>query len=125
MGVYYEDKYPTEEELERVKNWDTLTPVEDRFRLALELINYIKSIWWAPDWGFILEKRKKKYVFVLHTGGWSGNEDIVEALQENRMFWRLYWKASRAGGHFYFEIPLIKYKYEKEDSFDQVLKKEK
>jgi hypothetical protein len=40
----------------------------------------------------------------LHTGGWSGNEEIISVLQ-NSMFWVMYWQKSERGGHYYFELP--------------------
>ena len=89
-----QDGYPTEEELETLAKWSG----DD----ALALIEYIKSIWWAPDWGFVL-KGKRVLKLELHTGGWSGNEEIIGVLMNN-FFWHFYWEKSERGGHYYFEI---------------------
>lgn len=40
----------------------------------------------------------------LHTGGWSGNEVIISALLQNRMFITMWYKKWERGGHYYFEI---------------------
>ncbi len=95
------DEYPTGEELKTIKEWDLAEKkVED-------LLEYIEEIWWAPERGFILSgKRVKK--LELHTSGWSGNEDIIGALQRNILFFALYWEKSVKGGHYYFKIMPIK-----------------
>ena len=95
-------EYPTVEELERIKNWDRTLPV-------MELLDDIESLWHWPEWGFkkhqgLNSLRRKVLKVELHTGGWSGNEEIIMALQEN-VFWLLYWEKSIRGGHYYFEIP--------------------
>lgn len=92
------DRYPTEEELNIVKNWDCKDPKG--------LVDYIESIWWMADWGFKLTG-KKVLKLELHTGGWSGNEDIIDALQ-NTFLWWLYWEKSVRGGHYYFVIRPVK-----------------
>lgn len=66
------------------------------------LITFIKGLWKYPD--YFVVKGKKTIKLGLHTGGWSGNEDIIEALQENEMFFLLYWLKSVRGGHYYLQI---------------------
>ncbi|RPI55550.1 MAG: hypothetical protein EHM49_01770 [Deltaproteobacteria bacterium] len=98
------DGYPTDDELERIEKWDCLE------ESVMDLLDYIKSLWNWPDWGFVKRNgrtqgfRKKCIKFELHTGGWSGNESIIYALQKNFMFWSFYWVTSHRGGHYYFEI---------------------
>ena len=42
-------------------------------------------------------------VWAYHTGGWSGNEDIIDILEKSSYFkWLL--KRYDAGGHYYFKI---------------------
>ena len=41
----------------------------------------------------------------MATGGWSGNESIISSLQDNIMFWSMYWESSHRGGLFIFRIP--------------------
>jgi hypothetical protein len=93
------NREPTDEELERIKNWGPLDP--------RGLIEFIKDIWWEPDWGFRL-KGKRILRLELHTGGMSDNEAIIEALQSNWLFWSLYWRRSDCGGHYYFRVYPLK-----------------
>ena len=84
--------YPSEDDIYKIIEW----PDND----VMGLIEFIQSIWhWGDD--YVMLKGDK---FELHTGGWSGNEDIVDALM-GTMFWMLCWESSRRGGHYYFEIP--------------------
>lgn len=53
---------------------------------------------------FILKGTK----LTLHTWGWSGNEDLLNALIENQLFWGLYWESSTIGGHYIFKLRKIK-----------------
>lgn len=94
--------YPENHELEKIKNW----PAED----FIGLMDYVEGLWWMSNWGF--SKRKSKgsnnrlIVYKLSTGGWSGNEDIINALMENIMFWTICWVQSRSGGHHIFEVKI-------------------
>ena len=82
--------YPTEETLMAIRRWDP----NDFYGL----INFIRPIWWA-SFGW----REKGAYLMISTGGWSGNEDIVIALQSNRIWWTLYWELSKRGGHYIFK----------------------
>jgi hypothetical protein len=97
------DGYPDEKELEQIKYW----PYTDLFGL----FDFIKERWAYSDWGWkeTWVKRKigeKNEVLSLHisTGGWSGNEDIIEALLANQMVQVLTYTSWRRGGHYEFEI---------------------
>lgn len=85
------DGYPEEEELDKIRTW-TGKPHE--------LFDFIRSIWWANEWGFHQDGNK----YSLSTGGWSGNESIIAAMRENQIFWLMYWESSRRGGHYTFEV---------------------
>ena len=97
-----EYQYPTEKELKRLKKWNLLKEVV--MGIDEDLLDYIESLWWAGEWGFKLKKGRKIWKLELHTGGWSGNEDIIYALKGNYLFWGMYWQKSTRGGHYYFEI---------------------
>jgi len=84
------DGYPTDDELEAVRKWDW-KDLEGWFE-------YIKSIWWAANWGFTETKRR----YYISTGGWSGNESIIKAMTEN-FAWDMVWLNTRRGGHYTFE----------------------
>ena len=90
--------YPSKADLKRIADWKgTLR----------ELIEFLQGLWeYDPP---VLRKgrssfdRKLAYKLDVHTWGWSGNEDIIEALHPT-MLWILYWRSSRRGGHYEFEI---------------------
>lgn len=98
-----EDGYPTETALNIIREWP--------FSMSQkQLFEFIKSIWWMPDWGWRETDEvdsllnKEKHYYKISCGGWSGNEDIIQAMQENKwMFWSLSWVQSRRGGHYIFE----------------------
>ena len=78
-----------------VREWDFVKhPVN-------EFLTYLESIWWMPAWGIRRTQRR----LYLSTGGWSGNEDIMGALEGNDVFFGLYWVSSRRGGHYVFDVP--------------------
>ena len=49
------------------------------------------------------------HLFRISTGGWSGNESIIRAMERNGMMWHLNWVQSRRGGHYIFEIYNVSY----------------
>jgi hypothetical protein len=86
------DEYPSDEDLERIMDW----PISD----APAMLDFVHSLWWAPEFGW---RRGDRWLDVS-TGGWSGNEDIISALQRNTMFWMFCWESSRRGGHYRFDL---------------------
>jgi hypothetical protein len=83
--------YPTEQELEALAKW----PISDMDGLWAE----IRRLWHFGDWGYSVEGG----MWRLATGGWSGNEDVIEALKANRIFWLMCWQRSERGGLFWFK----------------------
>ncbi len=88
--------YPTDEQLDKIKNW----PIDSTDDM-LKLIEFVRSIWWMPEWGFKLSGRR----WEVATGGWSGNEEIIAALKDNWGFWSLCWQQSNRGGSYVFVVP--------------------
>lgn len=101
-----EGNYPEEDELDKIKNW----PYED-FK---GLLDYCMSLWTYSDYA---TKRGSNYRFA--TGGWSGNESIIYALEENKIFWMSCWMLSARGGLYKFKIP----KWKKEQKLKKRLDK--
>ena len=74
---------------------------------VFELLQHIEEIWegegflgrWKRD-GF----GRKVFHLELHTGGISGNEEIINSLFQKRDFKLLFYKKWECGGHHYFEI---------------------
>lgn len=89
--------YPTDDELEIIKNWDIIENGTEKFH---KLMQYVESLWRYADEGYWHREGDK---YRIATAGWSGNESIVGALMENTMFWMMYWKLSRRGGLYIFQ----------------------
>lgn len=101
------DGYPTGKELDTIRNWDF------NKKSIQDFLEHIHSCWhWAdgPGWQGYHLTGKNILRLELHTGGWSGNENVIEALCENFVFWVMYWEKSVRGGHYYFRIPLKAFK---------------
>lgn len=92
------DDYPTEEELKKIQEW----PLES-YADYVALAEYVVSIWhWGHPWAQITGKRVK--TLRLATGGWSGNESIIAALDKNIMFGMVCWEMSKRGGLHIYKI---------------------
>ena len=80
--------YPDDEELEKIERWD-----------AADFIGwmiFIESIWTFCDWGWSCSAGE----YDISTGGWSGNESIISAMQNNVLLWMTHWESQRRGGHY-------------------------
>lgn len=94
------DGYPTDEELDRITKWEAGW---------IECFAFIKSCWWAADWGWTEfdgadDFGRPQRVYMISTGGWSGNESILQAMRSNFILWSLAWKEHRRGGHYIFTL---------------------
>lgn len=96
--------YPTEEELEIVKNWEFS---KDFYGEIPKFLEFVKDNWWMPDWGWNEKQEEEDGETVtnlyLSTGGWSGNEEMIAAMR-NTWFWMHCWKQHKRGGHYVFEL---------------------
>ena len=92
-----ENGYPDEQSLDRIKEWDILKDGIDGLLALVE-----ENTQWADR----QIHRSGKYVirYEYHTGGWSGNEDVIESLRNNFIFWSMFWQKTTRGGHYYFKI---------------------
>ena len=103
-----DDGYPTEDALEAIEIW--------HWDDARGWFKFIEGIWYFYDWGWREEdephewhrldqyKDKTVHRYYISTAGWSGNESIIRAMQNNSMMWHLNWVQSRRGGHYIFEL---------------------
>lgn len=96
-----EEGYPTEETLSKIKAWD--------FNDFFGLVAFIKENWNYNDaykerFEFNELFDRHEYILDISTFGWSGNEDIIKALQENELIWLVSWYSSQRGGHYTFRI---------------------
>lgn len=88
------DGYPTERMLRAIRKW----PHRD----TRGLMKFLELAWKYPEYFRIIRRSRRVYA---STGGWSGNEELIRALQKNFNFWMLCWVSSTRGGHYVFEIP--------------------
>lgn len=103
------DGYPTDEELHKIQFWD---PDDHQ-----GLYDFVKSLWRWPETGCVLQPIADDYRisprtdgaqhWVLCTGGWSGNEDIIAAMRSS-LFNLMYWVSSHRGGRTVFEVKNVK-----------------
>ena len=93
--------YPTDEELEKVKTWK---PQEGE--TWKPLFDYVKDLWNYADCGYWEEPREG--VYHISCAGWSGNEELMDAMHRNRIFWLMCWWESKRGGHYKFKLPHVK-----------------
>lgn len=103
MSDWFDDNgYPTEDALERIQTFHG-TPKE--------LIEFISEVWWpqgAP--GGTLRAQQpfpgggSGWVWYQATGGWSGNEEIIDILRHT-YFWMRFWYSEIRGGGYTFHIP--------------------
>lgn len=100
-----EDGYPTDDALTIIElwHWDDIKG----------WFNFIHDIWHLASWGWSksevdseLYLDEKKHQYDISTAGWSGNESIIRAMQENDFVWALTWVQSRRGGHYVFQRDL-------------------
>jgi len=91
-----EHLYPTPENLKTIKNWKCI--IWEDYR---SLAKYICHCWhWEKPWVHL-----HKNILKLSTGGWSGNEEIINCIQKNKMFMMVCFYSQRRGGHYVFKLP--------------------
>lgn len=100
--MVYDSEYHTERELKEIQNWDIKDThnLIERLRDMWEYKNYFIENWGIDN----IHNERPVLMLELHTGGWSGNEDIIEALQNHKLFWTMWWWKTERGGHYYFEV---------------------
>lgn len=92
--TFDENGYPSEETLDTVRLWDY------KNHGLSELMEFIGKAWNCKFGSW----RKHEHVIIASTGGWSGNEDLIDALHDTvygKVAWS--WMQEEKGGHFTFE----------------------
>lgn len=100
--TFDKDGYPTDESLQIIRDWK----ITSNFAIK-DLLAYAEKCW---RYKFKIRARgtgQKRWIYIA-TSGWSGNEDVIRALQDNRVFWALCWLESRRGGGFKFLTSPVK-----------------
>lgn len=98
-GPLHDGEYPSEVALDWIRAYDCLKDG------AADLVGAVITAWWMAD--YLTRWRDAgdgTWELDLSTGGWSDNEAVIEALQNNHTFWPHCWVQSRRGGHFWFIV---------------------
>ena len=85
---------PNSDNLNAISHWD---PAD-----YYGLMKYVMSLWHWPEYARKEVSDNGDIRYYLDTGGWSGNEEIIAAIQSNHMWWLMYWYQSTRGGHYEF-----------------------
>ncbi len=98
--------YPSDELLQRIREW----PSGD----LAGALDYVKAEWHWPDMARHELSDEETAVALaepgdrflrLATGGWSGNESIVAAMEANRLLGLFCWVLSARGGLSIWKYP--------------------
>ena len=100
--TFDDEGYPTDETLDTIRTW----PFGD----FTGLMRFCAKAW--SDYGWF-EPHKVRFddplestvTWACATGGWSGNESIIGALQDNFGFWMACWSCHARGGYYEFLVP--------------------
>jgi len=87
------DGYPTEETLRTIEAWD--------YEYIPGWLAYVREAWDTNYGRACIANGFLK----LATGGWRGNEVIVQAMRKNFILWTLTWESSHRGGLEVLRIP--------------------
>lgn len=98
LTEFYDGGYLSVKGLEIIENW----PIEE----SDTLLDSIKPVWMHSDCG-CWHKYQERKLYRIATGGWSGNEDIIEALSKTQdgIWWHMWWIMSKRGGLYIFQDP--------------------
>jgi len=99
-----EHGYPTVEELAEIADWDYLKGARGWFAHIMSKWKYAADGYWHESTFVDGMDPEPEHVYGISTAGWSGNEDILGAMKENRMLWMTTWYSSRRGGHYEFRV---------------------
>lgn len=98
------DSYPTEGTLKALREWGVQGHADCK-----AILEWIRPVWAYAHAGYFAVDEEYNgeipvLVYRLSTAGWSGNESLIDALQDNKFFWFRCWLSHKRGGHYEFEI---------------------
>ena len=97
--------YPTQDTLDALQAW----PITD----AAGALDFLVAAWHrtygsihdlSAEEAAVCQARSGDRFLRLATGGWSGNEDLIDALRGG-LVWSLTWRLSASGGLVIFGYP--------------------
>ncbi len=116
-----DDGYPTDATLDRVKSWPCTS-----MQACLEAMDYVGRAWYYPDYwdrkdgmpaDYLPNYTETRYTF--STGGWSGNESLVGAIEENFRLQAMGAYSWRRGGHYEYRFQLVREITERGELMDE------
>lgn len=84
--------YPTEETIQAIQSWE----IKDLEKDSEALLEFVRAAWHYED----SARNTRPGVWVFSTGGWSGNEMLLQALYKNRVWSILTWHSIKLSGGF-------------------------
>lgn len=97
--------FPADAELALIAQWK-VPPYEPLMAFVRERWVYL-TLWDEHEAQDELWPDRKVRRYAISTGGFSGNENLVNALRCNAAFWHACWVQSRRGGHYLFEVAAV------------------
>lgn len=88
-----EDGYPTDEELRTIRDWKF-----SKAHSTGDWLEYVRGVWRYPERAV----RVGDGWWYFSTGGWSGNEELIDSMKRNVVGWMSSWEIHRSGGHWWF-----------------------
>lgn len=96
--------YPTEAQEDVIRRWGMEDGRPATPETWASLLDYVKSLWWNPNWGWSEFDDGNERHYIVSTGGWSGNEGLVSALESNPLFGTFCFEANYRGGHYHWRV---------------------
>ena len=101
--------YPSKATLELIEAW----PIEDAAGAGVQAwLSYCREAWnhgvWelgqvTPEERSVFRVADGAWIHRCATGGWSGNESVLEAMSAHLPFWSLVFIARGRGGEYWFK----------------------
>lgn len=67
---------------EMIARWKLVDPLD-----IIELMDEVIYHWVTLKVGYVIEDRQHR-TYYFHTGGWTNNQHLIDALKENTIFWK-------------------------------------
>jgi hypothetical protein len=96
--VMDEDGYPNDEAVEALETVEVRSFADCEY-----VLDTLQSVWRWPSYFTKGRMRLSRRRWHVSTGGWSGHESLLFALERNWWFWMLAYESHRRGGHYVFE----------------------
>lgn len=98
--------YPTDESLEAVRKLDAVKHGREFFLTELPRIAEMLQPYAVCEVSQVDGLLGPEIEVRFSTQGWSGCEDLIDAMQDNIALWAFYWFQSTRGGHYRFRMPV-------------------